>query len=110
MATPAQPPIGSPARPRVVNVAAILLILSVVPLFVGSVRGASLDLEQSTNSFMIGVVYCVLAVVVLGSRNWARITVTVLTVLIGSGMLIAVVQGSLAAGLSRVEGRSRIFR
>jgi hypothetical protein len=34
MVTPAQPPLGLPTRPRVVNVAVILLLLGVAPLFV----------------------------------------------------------------------------
>lgn len=85
-----------------VNVAATLLILGAVIPFVGNLiqglRGATFDAEQFANLFMIGLVYYLLARVVLNGRNWARITVTVLTVLTSGGGLTGLVQVILAAG------------
>ncbi len=88
-----------------VNVAAILIILGAVIPFVATVIrghwGTTVGPEypeQFANLFMIGLVYCVLARVVLGGRNWARITVTVLTVFVSYGGLIGLVQFILAAG------------
>ncbi len=85
-----------------VNVAAILLILGVVPLVVGSVRGPD-PAQGIANAFWIGVISCVLVEVVLGGRNWARITATLLTVLTFFGGLVAVVEVIAAGSLSGGE-------
>lgn len=114
--TPAQPPLGPPARPRVVNVAATLIILGAVTPFVATVIRAQWEAtvgpdyaEQLANLIMISLIYCGLAMVVLGGRNWARITVTVLTVLVSFGLLSVLVQAMLAAARGLLSG-GELFR